>query len=55
VIIERVSIVIDSNGFAREKLQHLSAAAADPAWRDLVPTLLDQLSQVGLVLTAKQE
>lgn len=54
VIVESISVVGDSDAFSREKLRQLSAAMSDPTWESIIPQLLDQLAQVGIILTDKQ-
>ncbi len=54
VIIESIAVIGDSDAFSREKLKQLSAAKKDPIWGRIIPQLLDQLAQVGVILTDKQ-
>jgi hypothetical protein len=55
VIVETVSVVGDSASFAREKIKQLSIAKTNQTWKSIVPQLLDQLAQVGVILTDKQD
>lgn len=54
-LVEVVSVIGDPVAFAFESIQRLQAARDNPAWRWTVPFLLDQLAQVGVVLTTRQD